>query len=163
VLRAPTDADATSIAENANDRDIWINLRDLFPHPYSIDDARAFIRRVAVQDPRINFTIDVDGKACGGVGMRLGEDIERVSAEIGYWLGKAYWNRGIATAALRAVTEYALADLGLSRVFALPIAWNPASHRVLEKAGYRREGTLRKACIKDGKIADMIVYARVRD
>jgi ribosomal-protein-alanine N-acetyltransferase len=162
LLRAPVLADCRSLARHGNDRDVWRNLRDVFPYPYAADDARAWTTRVAEQDPRTSFVIDVDGEACGSIGLRLGTDIERVSAEIGYWLGRGYWGRGIATSAVFAVCSYAFDDLGLRRVFATPITWNPASFRVLEKAGFEREGTMRNASFKDGLLTDMALFAKIR-
>jgi RimJ/RimL family protein N-acetyltransferase len=114
------------------------------------------------QEPRTTFIIDLDGEAIGGIGLVLGTDIERCSAEVGYWLGAKHWGRGIATMALVRICRYAFENLGLLRVFAVPIVWNPASFRVLDKAGFEREGLMRKACIKDGKVMDMALYAKVR-
>jgi len=163
VLRRPQAGDATSLAKHANNRSVWINLRDRMPHPYSVDNAYAWIGTVEHQEPRTSFIIDVNGEAVGGIGLVLGTDIERCSAEVGYWLGESYWGRGIATAALRRICAYAFEDLGLQRVFATPIVWNPASFKVLEKAGFEREGLMRNACIKDGKLMDMALYAKVCD
>jgi len=82
-----------------------------------------------------------------------------VSAEIGYWLGESYWGRGIASEALSAVTAYAIEEHHLTRVFAVPFAWNTASCRVLEKAGYVLEARLRRSAVKDGKLTDQFQYA----
>jgi RimJ/RimL family protein N-acetyltransferase len=133
------------------------------PHPYSLADANEWLRSVQHQNPRVNFTIDVGGEAVGGIGLVPGSDIERCTAEVGYWVGAEYWGRGIATAAVSRICRYAFEDLGLLRVFATPIAWNPASSRVLEKAGFQLEGRMRAACIKDGKLMDMLLYAKVRE
>ena len=95
--------------------------------------------------------------------MRIGDDIERVGAEIGYWIGEEFWNRGIATAAIKLLTAHAFSELGLLRVFAVPFATNSASCRALEKAGYQREGLLRRSAIKDGQVLDQFLYAAVRD
>jgi [ribosomal protein S5]-alanine N-acetyltransferase len=95
----------------------------------------------------------------GAIGFVMRTDVERVSAEIGYWVGEAFWGRGIATAALAAVTRYAIETHGLTRLFALPFAWNAASCRVLEKAGYVLEARLRRSAIKDGVIVDQMQYA----
>jgi RimJ/RimL family protein N-acetyltransferase len=111
--------------------------------------------------PEAFFAIEVGGEAAGGVGFMLRSDVERVSAEIGYWLAAVHWNRGITTAALRAVTDYAIAKHSLTRVYALPYEWNAASCRVLEKAGFVLEGRLRKSALKDGKVIDQFLYARV--
>jgi [ribosomal protein S5]-alanine N-acetyltransferase len=161
-LRAPNHGDAASISKHANDRNVWINLRDRMPHPYSIGDATDWIQCVQGQNPRVSFVIDVAGEVVGGIGLVLGSDIERCSAEVGYWLGSAYWGKGIATDALKAICRYGFEDLNLLRIFATPIVWNPASFRVLEKAEFVREGLMRNACIKDGKVMDMALYALVR-
>jgi RimJ/RimL family protein N-acetyltransferase len=112
-------------------------------------------------DPMCNFAIAVEGEAVGGIGFHLQGDVDRVSAEVGYWLGEAFWGRGIATDALVAVTRHAIARHGLTRMFALPFAYNEASCRVLEKSGYTLEGRLRRAAIKDGRIVDQLQYAYV--
>jgi RimJ/RimL family protein N-acetyltransferase len=163
TLRAPRTTDAHALAKHANNREIWINLRDRMPYPYSLADANEWLAHIRHQDPRVNFMIDLDGEAIGGIGLILGTDIERCSAEVGYWLGAEYWGRGIATAAVVRISRYAFEDLGLLRLFATPIAWNPASARVLQKAGVQREGTMRNACIKDGKVMTMLLYAKVRE
>src|SRR5262245_27191472 len=152
-------SDATSLALHANNRKIWINLRDAFPHPYKLKDARAFIRAALKDRPERMFAISVDGDAVGGIGFSLHRDVERVSAEIGYWLGEELWGRGITTAALKAVTDHAIRTHGLTRLYAVPYEWNPASFRVLEKAGYSLEGRLRRSAIKDGKVIDQLLYA----
>ena len=141
---------------------MWLNLRDLFPHPYSIADAEWYIAQVADEMPITRFAIDIDGEDVGSVGLKLGSDIERRSAEIGYWLGQAHWGRGIVSAAVAVVTDYAFRELDLVRVFAVPFVRNPASARVLEKAGYQREGTMRCSAVKDGLIVDQYLYAAVR-
>jgi RimJ/RimL family protein N-acetyltransferase len=152
-------SDAASLSTHANNRKVWINLRDRFPHPYSEKDARAFLRHIQQTPEETFLAIVVDGEAVGGIGFVKQPDVERVSAEIGYWLGEAFWGRGITTDALRAVTRYAFDHHQLSRLFALPFATNVASCRVLEKAGYGLEGRLRRSAIKDGVILDQLQYA----
>ena len=151
--------DAESLATHANNRKIWQNLRDGFPHPYSIEDANTFIQRAINASPETMYAICVEGSAAGGIGFSLHSDIERISAEIGYWLGESYWGRGIVTEAVNAVTKYAMEKHGLLRVYAVPFEANKASHRVLEKSGYRLEGRMRKSAIKDGKVIDQLMYA----
>ncbi len=161
AVRSWRESDAETLPVHANNRKIWINLRDRFPHPYTVADARAFLKVALAMQPETYFAIEVDGHAIGGIGYQLHEDVERVSAEIGYWLGEAYWNRGITTEALQAVTEYAIKRHGLTRVYALPFEWNVASCRVLEKAGYVLEAHLRRSAIKDGRIVDQFQYGYV--
>ena len=160
VVRSWRKDDVEALARHGNSRRIWLNLRDGFPHPYTPERAEGWIHYATSSRPETLFAIDVGGEAAGGIGFTLQPDVERCSAEIGYWLGEAYWGRGITTAALRAVTTYAFTTYGLSRLFAVPLAANTASIRVLEKAGYRREGVMRRSAIKDGVIQDQALYAR---
>lgn len=162
AIRSWRAGDEDSLVRHAHDRAVWINLRDRFPHPYTATDARAWLRHVAGTIPETNFAIDVDGEAVGGVGITLGTDVSRRSAEIGYWLGRPFWGRGIATAAVRALTDWAFANFDLCRLHAGVFEWNPASARVLAKAGYILEGRLRRSVTKDGKTIDQLLYATVR-
>lgn len=150
--------DVESLVRHANNRKIWVNLRDRFPHPYTRSDGRAFIRTARKMRPETFFAIAVDDAAVGGIGFMLQGDVERVSAEVGFWLGEALWGRGIATEALGAVTRYALERHHLTRLFAVPFASNAASCRVLEKAGYILEARLHRSAIKDGAIVDQLQY-----
>jgi ribosomal-protein-alanine N-acetyltransferase len=160
-VRSWRTSDAESLLRHANNRNIWLNLRDAFPHPYTKHDARAYIRSVRERTPETTFAIAVDDEAVGSVGFVLRTDVERVSAEIGYWLAEPYWGRGITTEALAALTKYAIGTHGLTRIYALPFAWNLPSCRVLEKAGYVLEARLRRSAIKDGQITDQMQYAYI--
>jgi ribosomal-protein-alanine N-acetyltransferase len=151
--------DAPSLAHYANNRKVWRNMRDLMPHPYALADAEAFLGTVLGCDRPTHFAIDVDGAAVGGIGVRLKGDIERVGAELGYWLGEPFWNRGILSEAVPAFTRWALAEFELTRIEAIVFEWNPASARVLEKAGFVLEGTLRQSAIKDGQLINRWMYA----
>jgi [ribosomal protein S5]-alanine N-acetyltransferase len=152
-------ADLDSLVRYANNRHIWINLRDRFPHPYNAGDGRRFIRAARKMNPETFFAIAVGGEAVGGVGYVLQQDVERVSAEVGYWLGEPFWGRGITTEVLAAITNYAIRQHRLTRLFAVPFAYNTASCRVLEKAGYVLEARLRRSAIKDGLLTDQFQYA----
>jgi ribosomal-protein-alanine N-acetyltransferase len=161
LVRSYRPGDAASLARHADDREVWLNLRDAFPHPYRIEHAVAFLAAALAADPQTHLAIDVGGEAVGGIGLGLHEDVERLSAEVGYWLGRPFWGQGIATAALRALTAFGVGELGLVRLHAVPYEWNLASQRVLEKAGYVLEGRLRRSAIKDGRIVDQLLYAYV--
>lgn len=154
--------DQESIARHANDREVWINLRDRFPHPYTLADARAWIELVEKMMPVTHFAIEVDGEAVGSIGITTNDDIFRRSAEIGYWLGRAYWGRGITTEAVKAITAWSFESLDFCRIHAGVFAWNHASARVLEKAGYLLEGRLIKSVTKNGQIIDQLLYAITR-
>ena len=161
IVRSWTNEDLASLVRYADNRKIWLNLRDRFPHPYTRRDGREFIHLARGQRPETMFAIEVDGEAAGGIGFVPHTDVERVSAEIGYWLGEPFWGRGIITEALVAVTRHAIEMHHLTRVFALPYARNIASCRVLEKAGYVLEARLRRSAIKDGEVIDQMQYAFV--
>jgi len=161
VLRPWRVSDAAAVAAHANNPAIGRNLRDGFPYPYTLEAALAFIASAVSLVPLSRFAIVVQGEAVGSIGFTLHPNVERVSAEIGYWLGESYWGRGITTDALRAVTRYAIEHHGLTRVYAVPYEWNPASFRVLEKAGFVCEGRMRRSAIKDGQIVDQLLYAFV--
>jgi RimJ/RimL family protein N-acetyltransferase len=161
TVRAWRKSDAESLVVHADNINVAKYLRDRFPHPYTKQDARAFLKHAVAADDPTNLAIEVDGAAVGAVGYVPGRDVERFSAEIGYWLGEACWGRGIATEAVALVTAHAFADMKVLRMFALPFADNPASVRVLEKAGYAREGLLRSSCVKYGEPKDQLLYARI--
>jgi [ribosomal protein S5]-alanine N-acetyltransferase len=155
--------DEPALARHADNRKIWLNVRDRFPHPYTPADAQAWVVRAAAATPETQFAVAVEGEAVGGVGLFLQVDVERYSAEIGYWIGEAFWGRGLATAVVRAFTDYAFETFELCRIYANVFEWNPASCRVLEKAGYVLEGRLRSSAVKDGFVLDGFLYAKVRE
>lgn len=152
-------ADLDALVKHANNRHVSIHLRDRFPYPYLVEHGRKFLDWIVSQPSPTVWAIEVDGEAAGGIGVELHGDVERVSAEIGYWLGETAWGQGIVTEALRAITAEAFARFELTRIYALPFADNLASVRVLEKAGYLREGHLRQSAIKDGQIRDQLLFA----
>jgi RimJ/RimL family protein N-acetyltransferase len=163
TLRPWRVGDEQSLVRNANNRAIWRNLRDLFPHPYTLADAEHWIKIANPKNPPCNFAIVVGGEAVGGIGLALKDDVFRRCAEIGYWLGEEFWGRGIVTEAVRAVTEYAFSTFDICRVYAGVFEWNPGSMKVLEKAGYDFECRMRKSVTKDGETIDELIYAIIRE
>ena len=156
-------ADRERFVTLANDYDVWKQLYDRFPHPYTPADADEWIALNAKRTTLANFAICDGGGPIGSVGLTLREADYRHSAEIGYWLGQPFWGRGIATAAVQALTTYAFEALDLIRLEAHIFARNHASARVLEKAGYQREGLLRQASMKEGEALDNVLYAALKD
>lgn len=148
---------------HANNSNVWRNLTEMFPHPYTEANAEAWFSIAAQHGPSIHLAIDFQGEAIGGVGVIAGEGIGRHTGQFGYWLGEAHWGKGIATSAARAMSTYALSGSHIFRLEAPVFAWNPSSMRVLEKVGFSREGVLRKSVFKDGQLIDSIMYALVRD
>jgi len=161
TVRSLRPGDAASLARHGNNRGNWLSMRDRFPHPYTESAAQDLVAHVLSHDMP-SYAIAVDGAAVGGIHLTVGTDIDRIAAELGYWLGEEYWGRGIATAAIRLVTPHALSTLGLVRVFAIPFVENVGSCRALEKAGYVREALMRRSAIKDGQIRDQYLYATYR-
>ncbi|HYE36464.1 GNAT family protein [Methylocaldum sp.] len=163
VIRDWSERDKADLVEFADNRKIWRNLTDRFPYPYTEKDAIWWIAHVAEMPAPTSWAIEVDGRAVGGIGIELREGIYAKSAEFGSWLGEPYWGRGITTAAARALLPEILSQFGLIRLEARVFAWNPASMRVLEKAGFKREGVIRCAAIKDGVLIDQALYAYVEE
>jgi ribosomal-protein-alanine N-acetyltransferase len=164
AIRRWREGDVASLARHANSRSVWHNLRDEFPHPYTETHAVRFLACAARVDPPRQFAIVVDGETVGGIGYRLDGVAERCAAELGYWLNESYWGRGIGTAVVRAMTTFAFrAHTPLDRIYAVSFAWNGASARVLAKAGYTLESTIRLGAVKEGRAVDQVLYAIVRE
>jgi len=154
--------DLDALLRYANNAKIAANLRDQFPHPYTRRDGIDYLNYVRSMDVPMAFAIEHEGEAIGGIGFRLGSDIARLSAEMGYWLAEPFWGRGYATRAVAAASEWAFENYRIIRVFAMVFSHNAASIRVLEKAGFQREGILRRSAIKSGTVLDQLMYAKVR-
>jgi RimJ/RimL family protein N-acetyltransferase len=146
--------DAPSIVEHANNSNVSRTLRDRFPYPYTIGDAKEFLARSTSKQPRNIFCIAINGAAIGGIGVHVGEDVHRHVASIGYWLGEEFWGRGVMSEVVPAFVNYCFANLKLYRIYAEAFENNFASARILEKAGFVLEGRLRRNVVKEGQILD---------
>jgi RimJ/RimL family protein N-acetyltransferase len=146
----------------ADDERIARYMTDRFPYPYSPADADEWLAICQAQDPPLGFTILVDGAVAGGLGSTPRDDVFKGSAEIGWWLSPPYWNRGIATAAVRRYVQYCFEDLDLHRVDAGVFRTNPASARVAEKAGLILEGVAVDGYLKRGMLVDRLQYGLAR-
>lgn len=160
-LRSWVNNDAESLALNANHRDIWLNMRDEFPHPYSLEDANLFIKNANCQTNPINLAIANKQEVVGSISLRIHDDIRRYSGVISYWVGKKYWRQGIATAAITAFSNYAFENLELVRIYAKVFSTNAGSIKALENSGFQREGYFRKGIYKEGRFIDQVLYAKV--
>lgn len=161
-LRDWTGEDVPSLVAQANDRAVWRNLTDMFPHPYTEEDARTWIVLANEAGPSMHLAIEVGGQAAGGIGVIAGSGIAEKTGQFGYWLGRAHWGKGLATAAATAMRRHLLSTDRFARLEARVFAWNPASMRVLEKAGFVREGTLKNSVFKDGQLIDSVMFAACR-
>ena len=164
TLRPWEPEDAPAAARCADNPKIARWLRDVFPSPYTLEDARAYVTACIRQEGRDQLcrAIVAEGCAAGSVGVFRKDDVYRKSAELGYWLAEPYWGCGIMTAAVGRLCREAFDRLDVVRIFAEPFADNLASRRVLEKAGFTLEGVLRRSVCKDGAFHDSCVYALLR-
>ncbi len=163
TLREWNLSDSESLARHANNIRIWNNVRDLFPHPYNSTDGVIFISAaIAKPRPAVDLAIDVNGKAVGGIGIVLQHDVERISAEIGYWLGESFWNKGIMTAAVEKMIKYAFTNFPIRKLYAPVFEYNHASMKVLQKAGFEKEAILKKAAIKNSRIVDLHYFSLIK-
>jgi len=163
ILREWRLSDKESLAEHADNIGIWNCVRDYFPHPYTIKDGEEFITMVMGKPkPAVDLAIEIEGRAVGGVGIVLQQDVERVGAEIGYWLGERYWNRGVMTDVIKKMVEYSFANFHIQKLYATIFDFNIASQRVLEKAGFEKEAVLKQAAIKNDKIIDLHYYGLIK-
>ena len=165
VIRRWRPEDSRSLAKNLSNKKILDNLRDGLPYPYTEADAEAYISAMlaADSDKAFPFAITLDDEAVGSIGAFRCENIHSRTAELGYYIGEEYWGKGYMTSAVRQLCAYVFENTDILRIFAEPFSYNVASCRVLEKAGFQYEGTLRHNAVKNGKVLDMRMYALVRD
>lgn len=154
--------DLSHLVQYANNFNIAKNLTNQFPHPYTEQDGRNFIKMATSSDPLRIFAIEVDGHAAGGIGVHPQADIHVKCAEMGYWLAEPFWGRGIMSEAVREMVQYAFDHFDIIRLYARPFSSNSASQRVLEKAGFELEARLKKSIFKNGEILDELIYSILR-
>ncbi|MBW1298024.1 GNAT family N-acetyltransferase [Aquimarina litoralis] len=163
VLLRPLElSDKSVLAKLANNKKIWDNLRDYIPFPYNDEDADFFINQTQQENPQQNFAITFNGELCGVIGVILQQDVYRKSAEIGYWIGEPFWGNGIASQAVRLITEYGFNSLDLQRIYAGIFEFNIASMKVLEKNGFEEEGIFKNAIFKNGKLYNEHRFYRLK-
>jgi RimJ/RimL family protein N-acetyltransferase len=150
--------DLENLVKNANNPHIAKYMTDAFPHPYTYEAGRSFLSFATQGNPTHIFAIEVEGKAAGGIGIHPQSDIMRKNAELGYWLGESYWGRGIITAAIPQMLDFAFSTYDITRVFARPFGNNPASARVLEKCGFKLEATILQNIYKNDEFLDELIY-----
>ncbi len=157
-------SDAADLASALSNKKVQDNLRDGLPYPYTEQDGMDFICAMlsANENDTFAFAITVDNKVVGSIGVFRQENIHRQTAELGYYIAEEYWGRGIMTEAVRQICEYVFDKSDMIRIYAEPFAYNDASCRVLEKAGFQYEGTLRSNAVKNGKVIDMKMYALLK-
>jgi [ribosomal protein S5]-alanine N-acetyltransferase len=162
-LRPWKEEDETSLVRHANNPAVARNLRDGFPHPYSLKDARQWLEMICANHSDMVLAIEIDGEAAGGIGLHALKDVYRFNAELGYWLSEKYWGRGIISDAVGLVVAHAFNRTRWLRIFATIFEHNLASMRVLEKNGFVREAIHRKAVVKEGKVLDEHLYSLLKE
>ena len=153
----PADAkDLSAVLSNAKIHD---NLRDGLPYPYTEQDGLDFISAMLSADANetFAFAITTEGKVIGSIGV-----FRQGTAELGYYIAEAYWGKGMMTKAVRQICRYVFDNSDILRIYAEPFAFNAASCRVLEKAGFQYEGTLRSNAVKNGNVIDMKMYSLLK-
>lgn len=158
-------SDAKDLAIALSNRKIQDNLRDGLPYPYTEQDGADYISDMlsADENETFAFAITIDGKAVGSIGVFRQGNIHRQTAELGYYIAEEYWGRGIMTEAVKQICQYVFSESDIIRIYAEPFAYNAASCKVLEKAGFQYEGTLRKNAVKNGKVIDMKIYSLLKE
>ena len=134
------------------------------PSPYTEQDGEEYISAMLSSDEKetFAFAITADNKVIGSIGVFRQENIHRQTAELGYYIAEEYWGKGIMTEAVKQICEYVFDKSDIIRIYAEPFAYNTPSCRVLEKAGFQYEGTLRSNAVKNGKVIDMKMYSYLK-
>lgn len=148
------------LVEYFNNINIWNNLRNYIPHPYTEEDAEKYISEQLVIFPTQNFAILNEGDLVGGIGINLCQDIYIMNVELGYWIAEPFWNTGIATIAVGLMTNYVFENFAINRIVAEVFDYNKASMRVLEKNGYHLESVRRKGVLKNNILLDDFVWVK---
>ena len=162
IIRDFKMSDKTSIAKHANNKKIWLNVRNEFPYPYTIENAEWWISSIIEEEVKTKFAIVVDGKAIGGIGLEMKKDVYAKTMEFGYWIGEEYWNKGIITEAIETISDYVFQNFDIMRLEAHVYHWNIGSMRALEKAGFEKEAILKRRVFKDGKYVDEHIFAKLK-
>ena len=155
--------DKESLIKYASNFNVAKNLRDRFPFPYKESDAEQWLIFASNQNPEYNFAIANSQELIGGIGLSPQDDVNKYSVEIGYWLAEPFWGKGIVSAALIEMTQHTFKRFKFNRIFAAVFEGNKASERVLQKAGYKKEATLRKSVYKKNKFLDQYIYSILRE
>lgn len=156
-LRPWHQSDAEDLPKHANNKNIADCLRDGFPHPYTLNDARNWLKN-NLTNKNLLLAIEVNNEAVGGIGIIYQDDVYRRAAEIGYWLSEKYWGQGIMTEAIKTLVQHTFNNTDIVRIHAGIFESNFASAKVLEKAGFEREAVHKKAVYKKGILMDEYVY-----
>ena len=151
--------DLTDLVRHAGNYNVAKNLRNRFPHPYSIADGEKFIRYQMEKDPTQHFAITANGHAIGSIGLMLMKDIHCKNAEIGYWIAESYWGKGVMSSMVPEIVGYGFENFDITRIFAVVSNRNIGSGKVLENSGFDLEARFKSTLFKNGSFHDELVYA----
>ena len=155
--------DANALVKSANAPEVVKYALDCFPHPYTDNDANEYLQSIVGQEPRPHFAITANDELIGGLGFMIGEDVEKYSAIITYWLGIDYWGCGIATMVVGGICDFAFKQTDIVRLSARVFEGNIASEQVLKNCGFEKEGILKKSIFKNNRFMDGILYAKIKE
>jgi len=162
ILRVWEKEDAQTLAALANNKNIWNNVMDIFPSPYTVMDALRWINKESSTMPITRFAIEYNQLLVGGIGITLQDGIYRCSVELGYFIGEPFWGKGIATEAIKTMISHIQQEYkDVTRIFARVLSNNKASMKALQKAGFYLEGIQQKAAIKNNEVNDVFVWVKV--
>ncbi len=159
TLRPWNDNDLDSLVKYANNPGIAKNMTNKFPHPYTVEAGKSFLKMATSGSPTNIFAIDINGEAVGGIGIHPQDDIHCKNAELGYWIGEPFWGKGIISKAIPQILNYGFKTFDINRIFARPFHTNIGSQKVLEKAGFKLEAKIEKSLFKHGEYLDELIYA----
>ncbi|MCK9628295.1 MAG: GNAT family N-acetyltransferase [Bacteroidales bacterium] len=163
ILRPWRSSDLDSLVKHADNYNVAKWLTNQFPHPYTYESGKGYIEMVGKDNPTKVFAIEIEGEAAGSIGIFPQTDIHEKSAEIGYWLSEKYWRNGIMSSAVKDIVKYGFDTFDIVRIYAKPFSTNSGSQKVLEKAGFSKEATLKRALFKNGEIMDEYIYVRFKE
>lgn len=155
--------DKDSLLKYANNKKIFDNMRDMYPYPYTSEAADNYLKRATGDEAIKIFAIEINGEAAGSIGIFPKDDIEKLNAEVGYWIAEEYWGKGVATQALKFIIDYGFSTFAVDRIFAIPFPHNIASQKVIQKSGMALEAIIKDSLIKNGMVMDQLIYAIRRD
>ncbi|MBA3680702.1 MAG: GNAT family N-acetyltransferase [Bacteroidetes bacterium] len=159
TLRPWTVKDLESLVKYGNNNNIAKFMTDKFPHPYTLEKGKQFIEFATSHKPVRLFAVEINGEACGGIGIHPQDDIHCKNAELGYWLGEPFWGQGIISKAIIQMVDHGFMNFDITRIFARPFGTNAASQKVLEKAGFKLEARFEKTLYKNGIYLDELIYS----
>ena len=163
VLRPWQESDLHDLVQHANNAKVAGFMTNRFPYPYTEAAGREFLTLATAQDPIQLFAIAVAGRVAGAIGIHPQTDVSCKNAEIGYWLGETYWGQGLATKAVKQMIVYGFRNFDILRIYGRVFGNNPASARVLEKCGFKKEAHFHQTIFKNGVLLDELIYGLRRD